>query len=424
MVEYVIVFLLEFLIIFFVFKSILHVSITNSLVRVLIAIVAMVLWLVYISASDMPIPNTFIIIPTIFVLFCEKWYFKLCGVIVCSFAINILTNVSFYLYCMVTGTAIGNLQIHSLTDGFMLLLGLAGIFLLSKKIPKEDKPLRNLTGKGYVLLALVIVVDFFLSTVSSLLFLQNLNVYGRYFLVVAIFIMIAMSVVLLLFYFRLQHYHSVLQQNHLVNLKMLQFEEQHYQEMQKKNMDIRAFRHDYNSHVMAMQGLVQSEDIEGLKKYVNHLAKVKEQVYYLSTNNPVADAIVNYFYEKLPANTTFQMYGKVPKNVFLDDSDLCILLSNLLKNAKEAVDKVDGTSEKHIYLSYDGNEQYLIIRIENSSKPYQKEQLLQLNTLKSDKVNHGFGLKNVKAIVKKYDGKLDLEYCEGVFTSAVYLRSL
>lgn len=424
MLEYVIVFLLEFLIIFFVFKSILHVSITNSLVRVLIAIVAMVLWLVYISASDMPIPNTFIIIPTIFVLFCEKWYFKLCGVIVCSFAINILTNVSFYLYCMVTGTAIVNLQIHSLTDGFMLLLGLAGIFLLSKKIPKEDKPLRNLTGKGYVLLALVIVVDFFLSTVSSLLFLQNLNVYGRYFLVVAIFIMIAMSVILLLFYFRLQHYHSVLQQNHLVNLKMLQFEEQHYQEMQKKNMDIRAFRHDYNSHVMAMQGLVQSEDIEGLKKYVNHLAKVKEQVYYLSTNNPVADAIVNYFYEKLPANTTFQMYGRVPKNIFLDDSDLCILLSNLLKNAIEAVDKVDDTSEKHIYLSYDGNEQYLIIRIENSSKPYQKEQLLQLNTLKSDKVNHGFGLKNVRAIVKKYDGKLDLEYCEGVFTSAVYLRSL
>lgn len=424
MLGYIVIFLLEFLVIFFALKSILHVSITNSRVRVLTAIVAMILWLVYISVSDIPIPNTFIIIPIIFLLFCEKWYFKLCGVVVCTFAINILTNISFFLYCMITGTAIENLQIHSLTDCFMLLLGLVAIYVLRKKIPQEDKPLRYLTGKGCILLALVILVDFFLSTVSSLLFVQNLNVYGRYFLVLAIFIMIAMSVVLLLLFFRLQHYHSLLQQNHLVNLKMLQLEEKYYRELQKKNMDIRAFRHDYNSHVTAMQGLVRSEDIEGLKKYVNHLAKEKEQVYYIYTNNAVADAIINYFYEKLPTNTIFQMYGKFPGNIFLDDSDLCILLSNLLKNAIEAADKVNGTLEKHIYLSCDGDEHYLIIRIENTSNPYQQEQLLQLNTSKPDKANHGFGLKNVRKTVKKYDGKLDLEYCEGVFTSAVYLRNI
>ena len=31
---------------------------------------------------------------------------------------------------------------------------------------------------------------------------------------------------------------------------------------------------------------------------MEHLSGIKEQMYYISTNNSVCDAIVNYFYEK------------------------------------------------------------------------------------------------------------------------------
>ena len=71
-----------------------------------------------------------------------------------------------------------------------------------------------------------------------------------------IVITILVSILLLILYFRLKHYHSLLKERETINQKMLLLEEKHYKEMLKKNEDLRAFRHDYNFHITAMQGFV------------------------------------------------------------------------------------------------------------------------------------------------------------------------
>lgn len=127
---------------------------------------------------------------------------------------------------------------------------------------------------------------------------------------------------------------------------MLDLEIRHYEDICKKNNDLRAFRHDYNFHITAMQALAADSDLDGLKKYVGTLSNIKEQNQYIITNHPISDAIINYFYETLPVNTTFEVEGNFSADVFVDDSDLCIILSNLLKNAVEAVvNKYNGTLE-------------------------------------------------------------------------------
>lgn len=416
----IILFLLEACINLFILRKILHTPITSSLLKRCSSLALVLIW----SLSDMPIPYTFIIIPIALLLFHDKWYIILCSIIVCTLSLNIISNSILYLYCIITNNIHENRELMYTIDIFSLAFTLVGIYLVSKKIPTGSKPLNNINKQGYALIGLVTLVDFFLSSVSSLLFYYNLNTLGRHLLILAIFIMIAMSIALLLLYFRLGHYHSLLQQTNSINLKMLQLEERHYKELQEKNMDLRAFRHDYNYHVTAMQGLIQNEDLEGLKKYVKHLAEVKEQVYYFSTNHPVADSIVNYFYETVPENTIFQVDGKFSENIFLNDSDLCIVLSNLLKNAMEAVSKLDKTVEKQIYLSLYGNDNYIVLCIENSCKQPQNEELSSLTTSKSDTINHGFGLKNVREVIRKYSGKLDLKYNNHTFTASAYLRNV
>ncbi|MBO5488283.1 MAG: GHKL domain-containing protein [Eubacterium sp.] len=292
-----------------------------------------------------------------------------------------------------------------------------------KKLPLSlhDK-IHHIGWKSYCLIYLVSIVDFFLSSVSVLLFYQNLNALGRYLLVFAIYIMIIMSIFLLLLYFRLQHYHAQLKEINNENQKMLELEMQHYKEMQRKTMDLRSFRHDYNYHVTAMQGLVTKEDWSGLKKYVASLSETKEQLYYISTNHPVADAILNYFYENIPSNTVFQLDGKFPENVFFDDVDICIILSNLLKNATEAIAKLPLNTKKKLYISLYANEQYASILVENTSMPYQDDILEHLSTSKSDTLNHGLGLKNVRKVVQRYHGKLDIHYHNETFTAAIFLH--
>ncbi len=63
-------------------------------------------------------------------------------------------------------------------------------------------------------------------------------------------------------------------------------------------------------------------------------------MYILSTNNVIADAIINYFYENLPKNTEFKIDGKFLENTFVSNDDLCVRISNLLKNAYESICRI------------------------------------------------------------------------------------
>ena len=129
-------------------------------------------------------------------------------------------------------------------------------FIIKKYISFPTELFRYLSGKSCFLILFVAIIDFFLSSVTSLLFYDTLNLVGKYLLIMCIVITILVSILLLILYFRLKHYHSLLKERETINQKMLLLEEKHYKEMLKKNEDLRAFRHDYNFHITAMQGFV------------------------------------------------------------------------------------------------------------------------------------------------------------------------
>ena len=75
----------------------------------------------------------------------------------------------------------------------------------------------------------------------------------------------------------------------------------------------------------------------------------------------------------------------------ISQMDLCTIISNLLKNAVEAVDK-DGEIAVHIVRK----EKYVQVDIHNSCKTMpQISRMEEIKTSKADKENHGYGLDNV-----------------------------
>ncbi len=384
-----------------------------------------IIWAVYLLLFSLQIPNTFIILLIALLLFTEKWYFTLCWISVYSLVINICTTIVAYLYFIIFAGSINSGHNYSVfTDCLVILVIFFLLFFLEKKVPSNFSPLEHIHLGGYCLIAFVIIIDFLLSVFSSVLFFMDLNRFGRHFLIVAIFVTVIMSLAILFLYLRLRHYNILLKQADEVKLKLLQLEEQHYRELQQKTMDLRAFRHDYNFHITAMQGLIAENDTEGLKRYVAALAKNKESVYYISTNHPVGDAIANYFYENKPENSDFYMEGKFPEEIFVDDSDLCIVFSNLLKNAVEALERLPEGCLRKIYVSLFASPEYINLTVENTCDPDQEKDLEELATSKIDTINHGLGLKNVRSVVERYDGRLDLEVRDNIFSAFVLLRNI
>jgi sensor histidine kinase YesM len=55
------------------------------------------------------------------------------------------------------------------------------------------------------------------------------------------------------------------------------------------------------------------------------------------------------------------------------------------------------------------------VQIENSSDEYEENKPENLTTTKADKINHGFGLKNVDDALKRNGGRMDIQFHDGLF---------
>ncbi len=91
------------------------------------------------------------------------------------------------------------------------------------------------------------------------------------------------------------------------------------------------------------------------------------------------------------------------------DVDMHILFENLIDNAIEGMAGSDG---KSLYVQISASDEYIRIDVYNSVTCNILLDNKELHTTKLDKIRHGYGVKNVKAIVDKYDGCVEYEYFE------------
>ncbi len=102
---------------------------------------------------------------------------------------------------------------------------------------------------------------------------------------------------------------------------------------------------------------------------------------------------------------------------FLSEADTYSLFGNLLDNAIDAVLKIDDEETRTIDLQIAKKGKFISVSAKN---PYVGEVSLAENGLpitdKADKDYHGFGVKSIAFIVKKYDGELSVSLEDGVFS--------
>ncbi len=101
---------------------------------------------------------------------------------------------------------------------------------------------------------------------------------------------------------------------------------------------------------------------------------------------------------------------------FLDAVDLCAIFCNLLDNAIEAVMKIPDREQRMISLKIAPLGNLVHIVVYNN---YAEETVLENGaycTTKSDRRNHGFGLKSVKMAVEQYRGEMKIYTNGGVFS--------
>lgn len=173
---------------------------------------------------------------------------------------------------------------------------------------------------------------------------------------------------------------------------------------------IRALRHDMKNHILALQLLLQKNKWEEADRYLHSMQDfMTNPSEYITTGNELVDSLLNYKLQR--ANEilhTVETRINIPEKLILHSFDLNVVLGNLLDNAIEAACRTEEKSLKTVVKLEKG---ILFIHIRNSCQGIADGKIQRLETTKADAPNHGIGLGNVRRIVERYHGEMEL-VCE------------
>lgn len=116
---------------------------------------------------------------------------------------------------------------------------------------------------------------------------------------------------------------------------------------------------------------------------------------------------MNYYsYLAVKENIEFVVSGRLTEDMHLEMFDLTTLIGNILQNAIEAAVKA---ADPKIRIELIEHKKEIFIVVSNSVAEIIDTEKGFSMTSKKDKVNHGFGLKNIAAVVEKYCGEYYME---------------
>lgn len=192
--------------------------------------------------------------------------------------------------------------------------------------------------------------------------------------------------------------------------------EERYAEMLKSRQMI----HDMKNHLLVLRNMERANQWDKLHDYLEEISKdILDDSTKIWTGNNIVDLILNS--KKKQADSEgidFSIGSNMIGDVPFKDGETISLLGNLLDNAIEACERIKST-EKWVTIRINRRYCLLYIEIENSIEEHPKEKNHRLISCKSEKEVHGYGLKNVRQIVDRYDGTYSYQIKENSFLTCV-----
>ncbi len=183
----------------------------------------------------------------------------------------------------------------------------------------------------------------------------------------------------------------------------------------------RALRHDMKNHLLAISKLAEKENDRVVEEYVGSLiCAITSSKQFSNTGDIVFDGLINAkLREAELGGASIEVQIIVPDELKLDHKDIVALLGNLLDNSVRAVSECN--REKYVKLNIDGGRGWLLIEIENAYNGVMAKYNGKIISTKSERKDHGIGLENVRRVVEKYGGEVEIEHDEKLFKVRVVL---
>lgn len=195
-------------------------------------------------------------------------------------------------------------------------------------------------------------------------------------------------------------------------------EKRQYEISQNASEQLHIIYHDLRHKLTALEGRLPRKELESMRESLETYGAV------CNTGLEALDVVLN---EKIRQGQSkgiqLSFMGNGENLAFMDQMEIYSMFGNLLDNALTAAEKLALTGQKVIGVVIERKGNLVLINVTNylGDKIMTFSNGLPLSTKEEEPGYHGYGLRSVRAIAKKYDGDLMISTMEGIFNVNVYL---
>lgn len=192
-------------------------------------------------------------------------------------------------------------------------------------------------------------------------------------------------------------------------------------EANKNLEEIAVIRHDMKNKVLCIGELLSTQNYSEAEKMCNDIKyELSTATVLFNTDNIYLNSILNITYKKA-REKDIDIKVIVSCNFEgVASSDLVTVIGNICDNAVEYLSGIEQDRKMSVKLYQKGS--YYFISVKNNILTSVLEGNPQLKSHKNDKVYHGHGIKNVRHIVRKYKGSVDISEQDNEFIVNIMLE--
>lgn len=188
-------------------------------------------------------------------------------------------------------------------------------------------------------------------------------------------------------------------------------------EIKRIQEQVRLLKHDMKNHTMVILSYLEENKVEEAKVYAGEILNKLNKMYtYVNVGNALLNYIINHKLSDAKEQG-IELKAEIENLAFeyMDSVDFSALLNNILDNA---IRGALASREKRLEVQICQQKGMDIITVKNSIDTSVLENNPALYSTKEED-GHGYGMKQIKTIVEKYDGMMDIYEKKDLFVVSV-----
>lgn len=301
---------------------------------------------------------------------------------------------------------------------YTIVAALLCLFLKYFYLPVEDGMSKK---EGGYLAAFSLLLFFLLAITLSSINFAHLVSDAELFLPYAMLVLMIFILYAAVFkMYSLSHERHIAHEKYIQTQYQINIRDEQYRRICESIEYSRRLRHDLQHHLRSLQGLLEHKETEKAQNYLEqYLEHTNAHKISNLCGNLIANMLVSHYLGLAEErHIAFTAHINIPDELSITDTDLSVLLGNLLENALEAADHASG-NQRFIRLNMLCSGKMIAITVDNGFDGTVKPDGCRYLSTKPD--HCGLGLQCLTDIAAKYNGGAEFSHEGTVFHSSVML---